>query len=265
MNKAKLMKLRDIALNVLLYIFLAICVISVILTVTSKKDSDGAAEIFGYQMRIVVSESMAESEFTDVSDFEIGSLPLRTLIFVETVPDGAAEAQEWYGNLKVGDVLTFKYVYTNQVTITHRIISIEENQNGGYTIKLEGDNKTDEEMGLLTQVIDTSVTSSPNYVVGKVVGQSHLIGWIISILKSTLGIIFAIILPCLVIIIMQIIKIVQVVGADKRKKRDEEDARKDQELKELKEKLALLEKMSAASADASARSLDESHGDTPEQ
>ena len=74
MSKQTLKKIGNVTLNVLLYIFLAICVFSVIMTITSKKDSDGAAEIFGYQLRLVISPSMEKCEYTDVSEFEIKSM-----------------------------------------------------------------------------------------------------------------------------------------------------------------------------------------------
>ena len=57
MEKSKIKKIGKIALDVLLYIFLAICAFVVIVTLLSKRGSDGAAEVFGYQMRVVVSES----------------------------------------------------------------------------------------------------------------------------------------------------------------------------------------------------------------
>ena len=71
MDKMKFKKIGNIVLNVLMYIFLAFCIFTVIVTLLSKRDSDGAAEIFGYQMRIVTSDSMAKSEYTDVSDYKI--------------------------------------------------------------------------------------------------------------------------------------------------------------------------------------------------
>ena len=59
MTKSKKIKrIVQIAVNVVLYVFLAICVMSVLVTVASKRESDGTAELFGYQMRIVTSESM---------------------------------------------------------------------------------------------------------------------------------------------------------------------------------------------------------------
>ncbi len=240
MKNQKLKKVGNIIGNILLYIFLAICVFAVIMTVFSKKDTDGAAEIFGYQMRIITSDSMAKCELTDVSAYEIKSIPLRSMIFVEVVPDDPAEAQEWYRSLKVGDVLTFRYVYTSQVTITHRITYIAENERGGFTIELAGDNKNSDS-GQLIQVIDTSVSESTNYVVGKVTGQLFVLGFIISLLKTPLGIVFIVIVPCFIVILLEVLKIVGAYTAERKKREQEETAKKDSELEELRRRLAALE------------------------
>ena len=240
MNKQKTKKILSIALNVLLYIFLAICIFSVIITVISKKDADGAAELFGYQLRVVTSDSMDKCELTDVSNYDIGSIPVRSLVFVKTMPDDPAKADEWYASLKVGDVLTFRYVYTTQVTITHRITSITPKDTGGYVIELAGDNKNSED-GQLTQVIDTSVPNNTNYVIGKVTGQAFLLGWLLSILKTPVGIICVIIVPCFIIILLEILKIIGILGAEKKKRENEEKEKKDSELEELRRRLAELE------------------------
>ena len=152
MEKETMKKMSGTLFNVILYVFLAVCVLSVFLTVFSKKD-DGATEVGGYQLRIVASDSMAACELTDVSAFEIKDIPIRTMVFVEVMPDDPTEADVWYRALKVGDVLTFRYVYSTQVTITHRITSITEKETGGFIIELAGDNKTSED-GQLKQVID---------------------------------------------------------------------------------------------------------------
>lgn len=240
MTKTKLKRIGKVVLDILLYIFLAICVVTLVLTITSKKDIDGASEIFGYQMRVISSDSMAECELTDVSEYEIGSLPLRSMIFVKVMPEDEAEADEWYRSLKVGDVLTFRYVYTNQVTITHRIVSIEEKSTGGFIIRLEGDNKNSE-TDQLTQVIDTSVPDNPNYVIGKVTGQLFLLGFIVSLLRTPLGIIFIIIIPCFIIILLEVLKIVGVYSAERKKREQEEKEKKENELEELRRRLAELE------------------------
>lgn len=256
MSNVKAKKIVSIASNVLLYLFLAICIFSVLVTVFSKKDADGAAEIFGYQMRVVTTDSMAKCELTDVSDFKIKSLPVGTLLFIKTMPQDEAEADEWYSSLEAGDVLTFKYVYDRQVTITHRITEISEKPGGGYIIRLEGDNKNSDS-DQLTQVIDTSIVGNTNYVIGEVTAKSFLLGFVINLLKSPVGIIFILIIPCLIIIFLEIIKIVGVFSADKKQRAAEEAARKDKELEELRLRLAKLENSSEApqptepSADAS--------------
>ena len=248
MDKKKLKKIGSIIINILLYLFLAVCVFSVVLTVFSKKDVDGAAELFGYQMRVVTSDSMAKCELTDVSGYDIKSIPLRSMIFVKLMPEDEAEANEWYGDLKVGDVLTFRYVYTNQVTITHRITAITEKETGGYIIELAGDNKNSES-GQLYQTIDTSIPNNTNYVIGKVTGQAFILGFIISLLKSPLGIIFIVIVPCFIIILLEVLKIVGAYNAERKKREQEEASKRDSELEELRRRLAELEKDKTESTD----------------
>ena len=240
MDQRKLKKASSVAVNVILYAFLALCIIFVTLTVFSKRKEDGAAEIFGRQLRLVISDSMEACEETDVSDFEIKSIPLRSLIFIETVPDDAKEADAWYASLEEGDVLTFRYVYAKQVTITHRIDKITEKKSGGYIIELVGDNKN-ASMNQLYQTIDTSLPDSPNYVIGRVTGTSYFLGVILSILSSTTGLIFVVIVPCAIIILLEVLKIVGVVSADKKKAALAESQKKDEELALLRERLAALE------------------------
>ena len=240
MEKEKIKKTGNVVLNVLLYVFLALCILTVFLTVLSKKDSDGAAEIFGYQMRVVTSDSMSECELTDVSSYKIKDIPIRSLVFVEVVPDSPEKADEWYGELEVGDVLTFRYAYTTQVTITHRITSITEKDTGGYVIELAGDNISSDSSRLY-QSIDTSASNSANYVIGRVTAKSYVLGVIMSFLMSPLGMILIIILPCLVIILLEVLKISRVLISDKRKREQEEMDKKESELNELRRKLEALE------------------------
>ena len=245
MKNEKIKKALEIGSNILLYLFLAICIFSLGLTIFAKKDADGTAEVFGYQFRIVITESMARCDETDVSEYEIKSIPLRSMVFVETVPEDAEEAKAWYDELEVGDVLTFKFVYATQVTITHRIISIEPDGEG-YIIKLTGDNKASvDNQG--TQIINTNEAAySPNYIVGKVVGQAKLLGFILSIMKEPVGLICLIIIPCAIVIILEIIKITEALAAEKKKKADEENKKKDDELEELRRRLSELEKAKEA-------------------
>lgn len=233
-------RIGRVAANVLLAVFLAACVFALVMTLLSKKSSDGAAEIFGYQLRVVTSDSMARCDLTDVSNYEIGSIPVRSMVFVKVMPQEDAAADAWYRDLRVGDVLTFRYVYTSQVTITHRITSIEEKPTGGFLIELEGDNRNSESE-LMTQTIDTSIPNNPNYVIGRVTGQSFLLGFFISLLQAPIGIILIVIVPCFIIILLEVLKIVGVLTEDKRKREQEEQAKRDGELEALRRRLAELE------------------------
>lgn len=241
MDKAKLKKIGKIVGNAILYLFLALCIIVVGFTVFGARNEDGAVNVFGYQMRIVTTDSMAPCEATDVSDYEIGSIRRRSVVFIKAVPEDPTEAAAFYESLREYDVLTFRYVYTSQVTITHRLIQKEPNGKGGYILTLVGDNKT-EGSHLLTQTIDTSEENAMNYVIGKVTGTSYLLGTVLSVLREPVGIICAIILPCLIIIALEVLKIIGVLNSEKKKKAQAEKEATENELAELRRKLAEYEK-----------------------
>lgn len=240
MDKVKIKKIVNILVHILLYIFLLLSIFAVFLTLVSKKSSDGAAEVFGYQMRVVTSDSMSESEYTDVSGFEIKDIPVRSMIFVKVMPEEEDKAEEWYRSLQVGDVLTFRYVYSSQVTITHRIISIEEKETGGFIIELMGDNRSSEN-NQMSQIIDTSVPNNTNYVIGKVTGQSYLLGSVMSFVMQPIGIVLAIMIPCFIIILLEVLKITRVLVDDKKQRDQKEAEEKEKELEELRRKVAELE------------------------
>ncbi len=235
-TKQVIKKVATITLNVLLYAFILLCLFGVIVSIMAKKDADGTATVFGVQMRSVLSPSMEACELTDVSDFEIKDIKTKSVVFVKVVPENEEEKKDFYKSLKVGDVLTFKYTYVTHETITHRIIDIDENGHGGYIIQLAGDNKNTED-GVLIQTIDTSDITSTNYVIGKVVGQSYLLGLFVWSVKTPLGLIFIVIVPSLIIIVLEIIKIVNVITAEKKKKIEKER----EELELLREKLKAIE------------------------
>ena len=258
-NKKKRVTVKDIIVNGLLYVFLLICVLAVALTFFSKKDADGAAEIFGYQMRIVTSESMEACESTDVSAYEIKDIPVRSMIFVETIPEDAAARDDWYRSLKVGDVLTFRYVYTTQVTITHRIVEPVEEVESGFIIRLSGDNKSSNG-DTLDQVIDTSIPNNTNYVLGKVVSQSYIFGLFMSLLMQPVGIVLLIIVPCLVIILLEVLKIARMFANNKNKEERAELEKREQELEELRKRLAELEAKNAP-AEESAEQTESEEGE----
>lgn len=239
-------KVVGIILNILLYAFFALCLAALIFSIAAKRDSTGAVGFFGKQMRIVLTESMEQCDETDVSGFEIKSIPKGSLVFIDLVPEDGQRANEWYSELKVGDVLTFQYgSYGTSTPITHRIISITES-GGGYTILLAGDNKADGD-GVLTQTIRTSQAGMGlDYVIGRVTGQSRALGWVFTALRKPVGLALVIIVPCALIIIMQVIRIIGVLGADKKKKAAEEKEQQESEIEELKRKLSELQASQAS-------------------
>ena len=246
-NKTKIKKISNVALNVLVYVFMALCIVAVIVTVFFPKSSDGAQTVFGYQFRLVTTGSMERSPETNVSGYAIKSIPQNSIVFIETVPDDPAEAADWYENeVQIGDVLTFKYLYERQIVITHRVVDKYPNPEGeGYVIVLEGDNKS-ENTNQNRQVIYTADEDSLNYIIGKVQGKSYIFGLFIGAMKTPQSLVLLIVLPCLAIIVMEVVKIFKVVNADKREQALVESAKKDEEILDLKNQLEILKRMNEA-------------------
>lgn len=227
-------KIFKITSDILLYCFIFLGLITIIITLSSKKDIDGATNIFNYQLRLVITDSMDKCSETNVSKYKIKSIPKNSLVLIKKIKD------DDYKKIKEGDVLTFRYLYTEQVTITHRVKSIVEKDTGGYIIELVGDNKTGESE-LLVQTIDTSIEESPNYIIGEVVYTSIIIGFILNMLKSSLGIVFIILIPSFIIILLEVIKIINITIIEKRKLAERKANEKEQEILELKKKLKEME------------------------
>ncbi|MDY4676951.1 MAG: hypothetical protein SO373_07380 [Candidatus Borkfalkiaceae bacterium] len=253
-KKSKVNKILSIVGNVVTVLVAILAFFVVAITITAKRDSDGTATVFGMQLRFVKSGSMEKCDLTDVSGYEIKSIPVKSCIFIEVAPTNEGERTEWYKKLKVGDVLTFKYTYASQETITHRIVSLDEKTNGGFVITLEGDNKSDTN-SVGQQVIDTSTEQiglSRNYVIGKVVGQSYLLGLAVYALSQPICVMFLIVVPCVVIILLQVQRIIRVTREEKAVRTADDGANaltgtpgalddRDKEIEELKKRIAELE------------------------
>lgn len=229
------------SLRIVLDIFVLIVVLValglLLITLISKKDTDGAANVFGYQIRTIISDSMDQSLETNVETYNIKSLPIKSLIIIQMVPEEESGEKRFFDSIEVGDVLTFKYVYVSQETITHRVISKEKDTNNGWIIKLSGDNKVSENNTGI-QTIYTNDSSSSNYIIGKVIYANLFFGIIINGIKEPLGLILLIIIPSLIIAIIQIIKIVSIIKVKKNK--DSTTHEKDKEIEALKKEIELI-------------------------
>lgn len=230
-------RVLDLVIDCILGIFFIFSLTSCIITVSFKKSGNDAINFFGTEIRIVLTESMEANPLTDVSSYEIKSIPVQSLVAVKTFDD--SNRNEFYASLKVGDVLTFKYlVASEQVVITHRIIEIIPQSDGiNFTFKLRGDNvNADGTTGI--QTIDTKYDKeSFNYILGKVTWVSPFLGQMITFLKTQYGIIFVIILPAAILICYEIFKLVLTFSKEKKI----ESKSKDDEIEELKKKLLELE------------------------
>lgn len=262
-TKQKVLRALQIAGDVLFCLIIAFALFVLIISVSSKRDADGTATVFGYQLRFVRSGSMEKCDRTDVSDYKIKSIPVKSCVFIKKAPapEDQQALNEWCSALSVGDVLTFQYSkYVSDPkkniqdkVITHRIVKIEPKE-GGYIITLEGDNKNDTG-SVGQQVIDTTKADGLDYIIGKVEGQSYFLGLCVYALKSPIGLIFIIIVPCMIIIAYEVIKIITVLNKDKKDRQQQEKTAKEDEIALLRKQLEELQK-SGGTAEAPRQNSD---------
>lgn len=259
-TKQKVLKALQIAGDVLFCLIIAFALFVLIISVSAKRDADGTANVFGYQLRFVRSGSMEKCDRTDVSGYKIKSIPVKSCVFIKKAPapEDQQALNEWCSALSVGDVLTFqysKYGATNiqDKVITHRIVKIEPKE-GGYIITLEGDYKNDTG-SVEQQVIDTTKADGLDYIIGKVEGQSYFLGLCVYALKSPVGLIFIIIVPCMIVIAYEVIKIITVLNKDKKDRQQQEKTAKEDEIALLRKQLEELQK-SGGTAEAPRQNSD---------
>lgn len=259
-TKQKVLRALQIAGDVLFCLIIAFALFVLIISVSAKRDADGTANVFGYQLRFVRSGSMEKCDRTDVSGYKIKSIPVKSCVFIKKAPapDDQQALNEWCSALSVGDVLTFQYskygaANIQDKVITHRIVKIEPKE-GGYIITLEGDNKNDTG-SVGQQVIDTTKADGLDYIIGKVEGQSYFLGLCVYALKSRIGLVFIIIVPCMIVIAYEVVKILTVINKDKKERQQQEKTAKEDEIALLRKQLEELQK-SGGTAEAPRQNSD---------
>lgn len=150
-------------LNRIVSFILMVTLIGVASLVIVTKFSGGEPEVFGYQIKTVLSGSMEP-------DIKTGSI-----IAVKTVEDGS--------KFKKGDVITF--MADDNKLVTHRIIDVKKTKNGvAYTTK--GDNNN---------AADSNPVLADN-VVGEYKGVTiPYLGYVASFAQSPNGSVFLLIVP----------------------------------------------------------------------
>lgn len=215
-------------LNIIYYIFFVFFLLLAVLSVSSRITK---GKIGNTQFLVVASSSM-DGEKQD--DYSIKTIPVKSLIAIDLVKEGKEE--DFYSQLKKGDVLTFNYVPLNNVTITHRIISDPvKDSSGVYKFILRGDAVEESE----TQTVYSDGRTGE--ILGKVTYVSLPLGQIYYFISSKLGTMLLVVLPCSLIAIIEVCKIIRLVTDDRNKKKEakqqaEKDA-KDKEIEELKRQL----------------------------
>lgn len=175
MKRKKIMKFISSTISTLLIITL----VGMVLLVVSARASGGEPQLFGYQLRTVLSGSMAP-------EFKTGSI-----ILVEQLDEAK--------NLKKGDVITFKQ--DSNHLVTHRIIEVVK-QGKAVQYRTKGDNNEAPDMNLVL----------PNNVVAQYTGFTiPLIGYLLSYAGSPMGVAILLIVPGLFLLGYSIITIRQTI------------------------------------------------------
>lgn len=111
-------------------------------------------------------------------------------------------------NLEIGDIITFSskdYAY-NGLTVTHRIVGIQNSASGERIYRTKGDNNV---------FVDTALVDL-NSIYGKVVLIIPKFGYIKNFLTSIPGFITLIIMPILMVIVYEIYRIRKLLNKQKR-------------------------------------------------
>lgn len=108
-------------------------------------------------------------------------------------------------DLEIGDIITFIAPDSRYggISITHRILEkVYDESIGSYTYRTKGD---------ANNVVDSSLVPNAN-VLGKVILKIPKLGYLQDLLSSKGGLIFVVLIPCLVILSYDIMKIFKKIG-----------------------------------------------------
>ena len=110
-------------------------------------------------------------------------------------------------DIKIGDIITFISSSTSSkgMTITHRVISIKEDENGNKVFQTKGDNNTSP---------DPKPATFDN-IIGKVIFKIPQLGRLQSILTTKGGWLIIVVIPAFIIILSDILKLIRLQTAQK--------------------------------------------------
>ena len=195
-----------------------------------------------YSLLIIYVAFTLFQRFTNNSSFlgyRLFNVATGSMIPVYNINDVIIVKETDVSTLKVGDDVAYKGTRAGLEgkIITHRIIKIEENNNGEFRIFTQGVNSKN---------VDPSISGSQ--ILGKVEGKLFFINELNHIVKSNLGFFFLVFCPLVLVIALEIAQSVieykleknEIQEISSKKKNDKEDIN---EVKtEVKEETKALEK-----------------------
>ena len=195
----KILNIAEKVLSWILVAFTVCMVIFTIITVTTVDKDD--QNIFGYQFRIVLSDSMSKSE--NNKDMKVHFSAGDIIIVDMLEPEEKRKLQE-------GDIVTF-WSYEHNGFVTHMIRSVEKDSNGrlkGYVT-----------FGTNTGVNDEALLE-PDWATATYVGKIPFIGHFFSFLKTTPGYIICILIPFLLLILYNLANVIKLFRKYKKEQTD---------------------------------------------
>lgn len=183
MNKAK--KAGTVVISVLLWVIILIAALYSI-TVLANKDGNNVASVAGFTPLVVQSDSMAPTFCKD------------DMIIIRK-----CDTQK----LEEGDIITFHTVIDNKLALnTHRIVKIEEYENGYRSFTTRGDNNPADDTHILAE----------GDIVGKYVTTLPKLGKLMNFLSSSAGFLIVIVIPMFIFFVYQLYHLITVVLALKK-------------------------------------------------
>ncbi len=160
------------------------------------------------------------SAYTIVSPSMVPNIKVLDVVIIKRV-----EKEE---DIKKGDVITFNstdYRYSG-VTVTHRVIKIDQTNEGKYLYTTKGD---------ANNTTDASRATFDN-IYGKVILTIPKIGYIQYFLSNMLGWTLIVIFPAFCVIAYDIVKLVRTIRKDPKNRNEEEKRKKEQQRREQEQK-----------------------------
>ena len=197
-NKAKIKKIAETSVNVLIWIVVAISLLITILVFSAQGSEDGVPSLFGKSLVTIETGSMEPT-------YNSGDLVFMTKL-----------SNEEKGNLKPGDIIT----YFAPIDInndgqkgdinTHRIVSIDE---ASGTVKTKGDNP-------VTNPVADDYTVHLSSIIGYCTEDGRVggLGAVIGFLRSSLGFFLCIVLPLILFFLYELYRFIMLIASERAKR-----------------------------------------------